>query len=272
MLLYSTTPSHLTGHCDLGFGGRLWPQTVGVSAHEAHPPQQRLYDLLIETVVPKELCSQVEIFCLQEQWKVTKRGDEFCVWCINFVETIGNVPTSSFSLSPASRSSSATTFSTSSGRTPATSVKMTEHFQRKHEHKRLAPPHTHAVTSRACLWPHLGKFGLGFKPKWASWNLLTSAHPIWCQQEFPGLRQLKLDTNTGFALSALLISLGESISMTGGVNGISSAISDILPAASSNSSFFSTSSELSETKPAATNPRFLPRPRLLKWAFRTFKV
>lgn len=51
------TPSHLTGHSDLGFGGRLWPQTVGVTGDEAHPPQQRLYDLLKETVVPKELCS-----------------------------------------------------------------------------------------------------------------------------------------------------------------------------------------------------------------------
>lgn len=50
-------PSHLTGHSDLGFGGRLWPQTVGVGVHEAHPPQQRLYDLLKETVVPQELCS-----------------------------------------------------------------------------------------------------------------------------------------------------------------------------------------------------------------------
>lgn len=57
MFLYFTTPSHLTGHSDLGFGGRLWPQTVGVTVHEAHPPQQRPHDLLKETVVPEELCS-----------------------------------------------------------------------------------------------------------------------------------------------------------------------------------------------------------------------
>lgn len=68
----------------------------------------------------------------------------------HFIESAGNVLTSSFSLSPASRSSSATTFSTSSERTPLTSVKMTERPQRKHEDKLLAPPDTCAVTSPEC--------------------------------------------------------------------------------------------------------------------------
>lgn len=75
-----------------------------------------------------------------------------------------------------------------------------------------------------------------------------------------------------FVSVALLVSLGESISMSGGVNGISSAISVSLPTASSNSSFFSTSSERLESQPAAINPRSSLRPGLLKSAFRTFKV
>lgn len=69
-------------------------------------------------------------------------------------------------------------------------------FHRKHEDKPLAPPETCAAPSPECLWAHSGRFGLSSKPKWASWNLPTSAHPIWCQQEFPGLRQLKLETDT----------------------------------------------------------------------------
>lgn len=65
---------------------------------------------------------------------------------------------------------------------------------RKHEDK---PPDTPAVASPECLGPHLGKLRLSLEPKW---NLLTSAHPIWCQQEFPGPRQLKLETSTISAL------------------------------------------------------------------------
>lgn len=60
-------PPHLHGHCNLGFGGRLWPQMVGIAAHEAHAPQEAPHDLLKERVVPEELCNDVGISCLQEQ-------------------------------------------------------------------------------------------------------------------------------------------------------------------------------------------------------------
>lgn len=64
-IFINPTPPHLTGHSNLGCGGRLWPRMVGLAAHEAHPPQEGLHDILKETVLLKELCHEVDIFCLQ---------------------------------------------------------------------------------------------------------------------------------------------------------------------------------------------------------------
>lgn len=139
---------HLTGHCNLGFGGRLCPQMVGLAVHEAHPQQEVLHDLLKERVVPEDLCSYVGIFYLQEQF-FKKWDDELMISVIIFLETTGNLLTSWSSWSPASRSSRATTFSTSS------TWQNTVHQGERGQNPRWNVIMNSALEINACVMNHL---------------------------------------------------------------------------------------------------------------------